>query len=382
MGKHILFLVHGMGSYGAFKDGKWVQDTKGWFAEARKSLVEVYDTFIKNDPKLGKGVDFDDRFVVETIEFDSFLERYRTDWEYQAGTWKAFDLDDGVAGKITDFFKGNTDKSFLWTHVADVLLYTSPLLQDAIHPHVARQILEALRKHHQALRLDNWSILAHSLGTAVINNAIPALMAEAKQDPELDAALIPPKVIGMVANVARALSPPAAAYSDRLVPDGPLNVGHYLNCSHTLDPFCRIRPFQPSDPKWVKAAGYVPLTGLSGYYLADEFIDWVQDWNNFDKLASVVPHGFSHYMRQPRVVAELWPRLRGRRPSESPDLESTVREANEKLVRETVGDHLRQKLQQEVRQRLEGALGDMALPTTKEEVAKLLPTLLGKLKGF
>jgi len=382
MGKHILFLVHGMGSYGTFKDGKWVQDTKGWFKEASKSLVDVYDTFIKNDPKLGRGVDFDDRFVIETIEFDSWLEHYRTDWEYQAGTWKAFNLDSGVAGKITEFFKGNTEKSFLWTHVADVLLYTSPLLKDAIHAHVAKQILDALRRHHQALSLDNWSILAHSLGTAVINNAIPALLAEASQDPELKAALVPPKVICMAANVARSLSPPQAAYSDRLVPSGPLGVGHYLNCSHTLDPFCRIRPFQPSDPKWVDAPGYVPLTGLSGYYLADEFIDWAQDWNNFDKLASVVPHGFSHYMRQPKVVAQLWPRLRGRLPSESPNLESAVRDANEKLVRDTVGDHLRLKLEQEVRQRLEGALGDTPLPTTKEEVARLLPTLLGKLKGF
>lgn len=382
MGKHILFLVHGMGTYGAVKDGKWVQDTEGWFAEARKSLVEIYEAFIKDDPKLGKGVDFDDRFVIETIEFDSWLERYRTDWAYQAETWKAFDFDDGVAGKINDFFRGNTDKAFLWTHVADVLLYTSPLLKDAIHPYVAKQILVALRKHHKAGTLENWSILAHSLGTAVINNTIPALMAEIEEDQDLKAVLVPPKIICMVANVARALSSPAAAYNDRLVPAGALGVGHYLNCSHTLDPFCRIRPFQPTDPKWVNAPGYVPLTGLSGYYLADEFIDWVQDWNNFEKLASVVPHGFSHYMRQPKVVAQLWPRLRARLPSESPNLESAVRDANEKLVRDTVGDHLRQKLEQEVRQRLEGALGETSLPTTKEEVAKLLPTLLGKLKGF
>jgi pimeloyl-ACP methyl ester carboxylesterase len=382
MKKHILFLVHGMGSYGKFEDGKWVQDTEGWFKEAEKSVRDVYDEFVKDDPKLGQGRPFEDWFVIETIEYDSILEHYRSDWEYQAKTWDAFNFDSGLAQSVTEFFKGNTSKAFLWTHLADVLLYTSPLLNQFIWQYVADQFLNALRKHHQTLQLGAWSVIAHSLGTAVTNSALQRLFAVAGQTPDIGAVLIPPQVVCMAANVARALASPAEAYNDLIAPTGGLRVQHYLSCSHTLDPFCRIRPFAPNTASWLDPKRYAALSDLSGYYLADEFIDWVQDWNDFDKFAAVIPHGFSHYLRQPRVVAQLWPRLMGRIPAQFPNLESTVRQANDKLVQETVSDHIRKQLEQEVRQRLDGALGAIALPTKKEDVAKALTKLLPKLKGF
>lgn len=253
---------------------------------------------------------------------------------------------------------------------------------DYVWGHVAAQIEKVLRARHQSLELGAWSVLAHSLGTAVTSSALQRVFATARQDPEFGAVAIPPKVVCMAANVARGLTSAGEAYNPLIAPTGNLGIEHYLSCSHSLDPFCRIRPFQPNGPDWLDLERYNSLSDLSGYYLADEFIDWAQDWRSFDKFASVIPHGFSHYMRQPRVVAQLWPRLLGRIPSKYPELESNVRAANDKLVRDTVGDHIRKQLEQEVRQHLEGALGSIALPTTKEGVASALTDLLPKLKGF
>lgn len=381
MGKHILFLVHGMGSYGKYENGKWVQDTEGWFKEAEKTVRDVYDIVAKNAPDLSFE-SFEKGFAIERVEYDSFLEGYRHDWEYQAKTWDAFGFDGGIAGALTEFFQGNNDKAFLWTHVADVLLYMSHLMSDAIHAHVSAQVIAGLRKHHQGLDLGAWSIVAHSLGTAVSSNSLRLIMQAIAQDPDLREAALPPTVLCMAANVTRALSSPADAYSDILKPTDGFGVTNYLSCSHTLDPFCRIRPFSPSDPSWVNAPGYVALNDLSGYYLANEFIDWIQGWDDFDKFAAVVPHGFSHYMRQPRVAAQLWPRLQGREPSNFPQLESVVRNENETIVRKAVTDAVRKKLEQEVRKRLEGALDDVSLPTDKADVAKQLIEVLSKLKGF
>lgn len=382
MKKHILFLVHGMGSYGKYEDGKWVQDTEGWFKEAEKTLRDIYDEFAKNEPKLGAGRTFDECFSIERVIYDDFMEHYRVAWKKQSESWTAFPNDNGVTKAVTKFFKGNKDDAFLWTHAADVLLYTSPLVEPVIWTSVGGQILKALKKHHDNLALGDWSVIAHSLGTAVANSTLQRLRATAAQDPALGAVLSPPRVVCMVANVARALADPSQAYGDMIAPEGNLGVQHYLSCSHNLDPFTRIRPFAPNGPKWMNPNRYAALNDLSGFYLADEFIDWVQDWNDFDKFGAVVPHGFSHYMRQPRVAAQLWPRLMGRSPSEIPNLEGAVRTANEQLVLATIGDHVRKKLEQEVRQRLEAALGGITLPTTKEDFATLLPAVLRQLKGF
>jgi len=381
-GRHILFLVHGMGVYGKVEDGRYKPDTAKWFDDAKAGLVKIYDEFIK-DTIVGDGAEFDDLFVVEPIEYDSQLETYRAAWEEQAKMWKVFGLDSGFAATIRKFFEGNSDDAFLWTHVADVLLYTARLNQDAIHPYVALQILQKLRERHQAADLGDWSIVAHSLGTAVMNDAAPKLFADAKADPVLSAVLTPPQVICMAANVARALSPPERAYDPLLCPSGPEGVLNYLSLSHTLDPFTRIRPFRPpvDGPPW-SSHRYVALSGLSGYYLANEFIDWAQHYDQFDKFAAIVPHGFDHYMRQPKVVAQLWPRLRGFEPWEVPGIEEKVRESNEKLVRKAIEEPLRQALEQEVRKRLEGALASVSIPDSVNDLVKRLPDVLRMLKGF
>lgn len=383
MGKHIIFLVHGMGSYGKFEDDKWVLDKEGWFKEASDALREVYDAFIKDEPDLGRGKDFDQRFAIEFVEYDFYMEGYRDAWEAQAETWDAFPIENGIAKAVTKFFKGNSDDAFFWTHVADVLLYLSPLIEDAVYVRVAKQIFEALKKYHTAGTLDSWSIIAHSLGTAVTSESLQRILRDIDQDPELRVAAPAPQVVCMAANVSRALAPGSAAYNAVITPTGGFGVQRYISCSHKLDPFCRIRPFKPTDPAWTGSFRYSDLNKLSDYYLLKELLDWGIDRENFDKAAAVVPHQFRHYMRQPEVVAQLWPLLLEKEPVDFPDLEKTVREKNLADVLKEITKPELEKLKKRLEETLDAALDDIGpLADAKVVVANALPKLLRKLEGL
>lgn len=383
MGKHILFLVHGMGSYGKFEDGKWVQDTDGWFKEASDALREAYDDFIKDDPDLGRGKDFDKRFAIEFVEYDFYMEGYRRDWEAQAGTWNAFPIDNNIANAVTEFFQGNSDEAFFWTHVADVLLYLSPLIEDAVYVRVAKQILEALKKYHTAGSLDSWSIIAHSLGTAVTSESLQRILRDIDQNAELRVAAPAPQVVCMAANVSRALAPGSAAYNAVITPTGGFGVQRYISCSHSLDPFCRIRPFKPTDPAWTGSFRYSDLNKLTDYYLLKELLDWGVDRENFDKAAAVIPHQFRHYMRQPQVVARLWPLLFGKEPVDFPDLEKTVRDKNLADVLGAITEPKLEEIKKRLKETLDAALNDLGqIADAKVAVANALPKLLRKLEGL
>jgi hypothetical protein len=383
MGKHILFLVHGMGSYGKYENGEWASDKDGWFKEATDALRGVYDEFIKDDPDLGHGEEFDTRFAVEFVEYDSYMEGYRHAWETQAGTWDAFPIEEGIAKAVAEFFKGNSDDAFFWTHVADVLLYLSPLVKDALHVHVGKQIFKALQTYHKALTLDSWSIIAHSLGSAVVSNSLQLILRDIDQDAELRVAAPSPLVVCMAANVARLLSPAAAAYNAVITPTGDFGVQRYVSCSHELDPFCRVRLFQPTDPQWTESWRYSDLNELSDYYLLAELADWAIDRENFDKAVAIVPHQFRHYMRQPKVVAQLWPLLLSKEPVDFQDLEEKVREKNLAKVLEVITAPKLEEIRKRVEETLKAALNAVGQPSdVKAAVANALPKILHKLEGL
>lgn len=370
---HVLFLVHGMGVYGTVADGKYRPDQEGWFAEAEKSLRDIYDKLIKSTG-MGGDAAFDDHFLIERVEYDSWFERYRTDWEFQSKSWSAFDVSNDVIKGMKRFFEGNSAESFLWTHVADVLLYATPLIRDAVHPHLAHQIFTGLKKHAAAGRLTRWSVIAHSLGSAAVHNTLAGVLQMARNDAELAGVFIPPEVVCMASNVTRALSPAAAAYGPGVAPTPPDGPVSYISCNHQLDPFCRLAPFDPPAASPFRTAPrFYDLSGLRSYYLAKEVIDWAGERNNFDRFASVVPHGFGHYMRQPEVIATLWPCLWAAEPIDHAALLDEARTMNRSLLKE--------EIKAEVENYLDDALPG-GLPTDVAGYLSALPALLKQLKGF
>jgi hypothetical protein len=184
--------------------------------------------------------------------------------------------------------------SFFWTHVLDVLLYryvadfTIPIRQL-----VATQIASAW---HRA-DIDNDAgtsvhFLAHSLGTAVLHDAIAVLGGEDGFGPTTHVI----SSIVTCANVSSVLENGFPAYDsvDRPInapppPDG--MTGGYLSFRHELDPIAEIvKTFRGDHHGW-PADSYV-----------DEVTIDVKDWN---------VHGFTHYLDNPvthlRLFERLWP---------------------------------------------------------------------------
>ena len=354
-GRHILFLVHGMGVYGKMKDGKYQADTKGWFDDIKATLKSVYDEFIKGT--VAGGADFDTLYDFEEIEFDSRFEPYRDAWEKQAAKWSVFNFDGGVLGKLNAIFKGNSDHAFLWTHVADVLLYTQAVVKDGVQPYVAQQVFQKLKARQAKADLAGWSVIAHSLGTAVINDTLPKIHAQIEADPVLAAAMLRPRVICMLANVSRALSG-QEAYLPELAPHSACE-DNYISCDHALDPFTIPFPFRPPTPVWTKSAGYAGLYDLKGYYLAKEFFDWAIKPGDFKTFAGIVPHDASNYLRQPEVAVELWSRLAGYEAEDLPGVAAKVERANKKLVKDQLTEEATAKAKEWLEQQAKAKAADL-----------------------
>lgn len=341
MAKHLIFLVHGMGRYGRMDGGEFKPDTAGWFAEARKALEDNYDTFVK--PGMGLGVEFDDRFEVVDVIYDDIFEKIRTAWATQAEGWKLLGLDTGFVGKIQAVLQQKDEDNFLWTHVADVALYALPLTRDAVKMHVVDQMLGKLAEVIGAGPFDTWSVVAHSLGTAVTHDCLTLLQHHAE---ERFGNWLPPRALCMIANVSRALTNnDTTCYDDVIAPSGPGHPDYYLNANHELDPFTRIDPFRPMSGGWVAPGSrYRDVSGLNDFLLAEELVDWAQDWANFSKFAALIPHGFTHYLRQPDVTLNLWCSLLSRPPGQFLSVKDAVRAANQTKLRADIAADLKGEL--------------------------------------
>lgn len=367
MKRHILFLVHGMGRYGVWADGAYKPDPESWFAACENELRDNYARFIQ--ATVGAGAAFDDLFVVKPIEYDSILDHFRAAWKTQSDDWSQLGVGQGFIGEIQKFFAQNSADAFLWTHLADAALYMAPTVRAHVQAHVATEIAKVLTEALQAGKFSQWSVIAHSLGTAVTHDTVAQLAGLTKTTWGEALGPIPaPRALVMVANVARLLTDNASVlYADTLSPAS-ANPGHptyYISCAHVLDPFTRLAPFQPG---WTSSR-YVSLSALDVYYLAPEVIDVLGPGENHNKFAQLVPHGFKHYLRQPEVPATLWPLLLSEDPADYPDVADAVLKAYRNEQREALKAQLKLKLKAVLAQ----------IPTAGPILEKLLKLLKGLL---
>ncbi|USQ95000.1 hypothetical protein [Caulobacter sp. RL271] len=365
MTRHILFLVHGMGRYGVWADGAYKPDQKSWFEECERELRANYARFIQDT--VGAGAAFDDLFVVKPIEYDSILDHFRAVWETQSDAWSQLGVGKGFIGGIQKFFAKNSDDAFLWTHLADVALYMAPTVRAHVQAHVATEITKVLAEALAAGRFSQWSVIAHSLGTAVTHDTVAQLARLTKTTWGKALGPIPsPRALVMVANVARLLTDDAATlYADTLAPVGPRHPTYYISCAHVLDPFTRLAPFKPA---WTSPR-YRALARLDTYYLAPEVIDLLRPGENHNKFGQVAPHGFKHYLRQPEVTATMWPLLLAEDPADYPGVADAVLKA--------YLDEQKDALKAKLKPRLDDLLAHM--PPADPVLEKLLKLLKGLL---
>lgn len=277
--KHLIFLVHGMGTFG-----------KNWSKEARNIIESRFDSY----PKLG-WMPFKDRFEFREIVYDNVFEEVREAWRKQRKTLAAVlqlqGITEGAISTLNKLAKVTEKKSFLNTHVLDVLLYrfVKQLSADA-RDTVRAQILTELAKQDSTERL-RWSIVAHSLGTAVVHDSLHELYTDriGEMDEKLGA-VTRPRMLMMVANVSRVLETFKDVYESLVKPGSPADdcmCRYYLNVRHEWDPFPMPKRFKPAD-NWPS----LEIRADPATLFRSIETNAIEDIN---------VHSFEHYLRNPSV---------------------------------------------------------------------------------
>lgn len=292
MRKHVLFFVHGMGSY--VNAAGEADDT--WSRDAAAALEEQYDKykFVRRKP-------FDQRFEVVQINYDTEIFKLVSRWQTESQTI----LNSGVvsAAPVTRLVKwldggAKLDDNFAWTHAACVILYRFfPLMRQRLKIHVANQFQNALAPNENGA-VSTWSVIAHSLGTIVVHDVLNAMDATTPNEAGisiLDTMVPSAQVVAMIANVSKILeTSEAPVYDSLLVPQSMVRnqscCFSYFNCNNKLDPFVLPVPFSPpaSNQAWA-------LAKANGSYV-DISIDNVEELN---------VHSLRNYLVNPAVHIPL-----------------------------------------------------------------------------
>ena len=228
-----------------------------WATGAAKALKKQYEKY----PSLV--TPFEELFEVVHINYDVVFNDVLTRWSEEAQTISAQGIDAAeIATRMVRWLEGaeQTDDNFAWTHVGDVVLYRFfNLVRQRVKAKVAKQIHEALEPNTDGA-VTRWSIIAHSLGTAVTHDVLHAMNSSTPNEasiPILDAIAPKPNVVAMLANVSKTLENDAEVYESVVVP--PTSCDVYLSANNVFDPFVSKKyyipePFNPRGrPLWDKA---------------------------------------------------------------------------------------------------------------------------------
>lgn len=292
MAKHALVFVHGMGEY---KD-KWHESA--W--SVLRAAYGEYAAF--------KGSTLDAFVTPIPVLYADLFAKLRQQWKDDVAAFRGVlgaqleDVDKGERTRVEREIDSVATKigagadTFAWTHAMDTVLYRFlSLTRQAVNVSVAKQIVA----NATTMEFKGWSVVAHSLGTAVTHNTLNALYNTPliQGQPPLSAVETRPTVLAMVANVSRVLQLPAAKVFSTKVAPGSALLGRlcetYLNIRHQWDPFTIPQPFLP-DPGWPD----VPTFHSNRY-------QHIQP-SHLDLQTYMQVHDLGHYLRSPRVHVPIF----------------------------------------------------------------------------
>jgi hypothetical protein len=289
---HLIFLVHGMGDF-----------TQGWSESAQQTIRDQYATYTQL-----KFIPFGQRFEFVELNYNDEFEALREMWRKMAKDLGAALVAGGgevgkkaedkevVArlGKVATVTNKNT---FLNTHVVDALLYFAARQTAAtVRESIREQIFTALKKQVDAGQTLRWSIIAHSLGTAVIHDALHEAYSDqpTAKGAKL-AGITRPTCLAMIANVSRLLEWDIDVFLSRTRPGNPDDPEAacrcYINAHNIFDPFTQPKPFQPA-AQWPSLG----IRALGLYH--DAQISAIE--------APEKVHDLDHYLRNPRVHGPIF----------------------------------------------------------------------------
>jgi hypothetical protein len=276
-GLHQIFLLHGMGVH----DENW-----------GKASVSQLKRLYKQYPNLSKFFPFDSFFKIVPIRYDDIFDDLRKRWEEESSSvidqMVAAGLKKNVVDEINSVNERFGNNSFLSTHLLDVLLYR--FAGSVVGSYVRTRVGSSIGKALGAGETPQWSIIAHSLGTAVAHDALCELWGG---EIELPPATTRPSVVAMISNVSRLLERSASGLPDvyrSLVRPGanPATNGcdFYINIRHRLDVIAMPKAFKP--------AGDWPSMQARTLNRYIEPLD-------VEEIAGENIHALDHYLENPKV---------------------------------------------------------------------------------
>jgi hypothetical protein len=279
----MLILVHGMGT-----------NPPGWADSPGGPKAKLNEVAARYSAFKGKAP-FTDRLTVKEIAYDHCFAEVINQWQNESSALGAWATASGQSLPKIVSWLGKTlpaseaaAKDFFWSTASDPLLYRGfRLIRDRVRVAVMKALVDILANGgEEALDV---TIVAHSLGTAVMHDALHLLGTGVLPDEVKDVEVLMPdrwkfSNLFMIADMCR-LGPPALQdidyYESVVRPATPERLGYcrkFFEVWHRYDPFAVAAPFRPAT--W--GSGYRPIGPLSHF-----------------RQANV--HGFTHYLDHPAV---------------------------------------------------------------------------------
>lgn len=293
MKKYVL-CVHGIGKH-----------TNDWIATPddgisfKDNLSKIWDIYAKSNSRNT----FDNEVELIPIHYDDEIVKIFTEWVKNADKVKAelqtaptiLDQVDWFVDALDKASAANADDDFRFTHLMDLILFAGiQSIQDRLVVYVGKQIADHINKIRAGGKPAEISLIAHSMGTAMMHKVIQDLFTESAQTAFGTQTLrgdFKFKNITMVANCGFALSRERKSFYSGVVRPS-ITAGEgccttWINVGHRLDPVARFMPFDPhSEPKWLD-----PFIAAKGWYSNI----------TLNSISSRNIHSLNHYFRDPEL---------------------------------------------------------------------------------
>lgn len=275
MSKHVVFVIHGMGTH-----------VDGWSDPGVKELKD-------NAKAIGFPQNFSNDFEFVEINYDHLFIEYIEAHNKNAKKIETY-MPTSLLGDKT-LFRGLfqyaagslKNEDFVVSALGDVYLYRLGDYQESVIAFVLKTITETLA----AKGNPPWSVIAHSLGTRVIHDALDVFVKSGSNIRTFGK----PDALAMISNVVHLLAfkPSDLWKKTQVWPSDKVTKGacyRYVNALHPADPFTWIREFDPT-PDWGNNAEY------KGHYRRPDI--------QFKELTRANSHSFAGYLENPRVAASI-----------------------------------------------------------------------------
>lgn len=279
MAKFTLFLVHGIGIH---RDSSWADETINMLSKAWDSSVGLESAC-------------QDHIDIVPISYDEVFEDYLDDFADlgKAVLTDTLGLSNNEKNDLSKTLTENniTNRHFLWSYLVDVVLYKMEIVRAQANALVAKQLYERIS---QGSTSDQFGIIAHSLGTRVINDTLQTVQSGAANKSNFYQQGYRIKFLMQISDVTDLFSLPLN--SDKHPPKDVYPHGTYdylRTVTNRFDPIARMIPTRLHH--WPDGRKSSMHMGRSVYQ--DILLDHVHETN---------VHGLTHYMLHPEITDEIF----------------------------------------------------------------------------